>query len=135
MCHYFIICYSSPELSFKRAKDGLTEYQRWNKSGGRQKVSRLKAKWCRPCKGFVKINFDASINQQRECFGMGVVARHDSGCVLLTASKTQLIVATVEMAEIYAADWAVTLAKDQQWSKVEFEGDAVLVIENYWWVC
>lgn len=60
---------------------------------------------------------------------MGVVARDDAGCVLLSASRTIWRADTVEMTELYAADWAVSLAIEHQWPNVTFEGDTSLVVE------
>lgn len=75
-----------------------------------------------------KLNFDASINTQRDCYGLGVIARDADGTVCLTTSKTQWPHVTAEMAECRAAEWVVQLAKRQQWKDVIIEGDASVVI-------
>lgn len=121
--------YSSPEVCFKRARDGLKDYQRWNGTTNPKKICRDKAKWCKPHETYIKINFDAALNNQKECYGLGIVARDSSGRVLLAAAQTQWPLISAEMAEIKAADWAVRMAIEQRWNKAIIEGDAAVVIE------
>lgn len=75
------------------------------------------------------MNFDAATDQATGWYGIGVVARDAHGCVLLTAAKRLRPLVSAEAAEIMAADWAVSLAKENPWSLVVIEGDAALVIE------
>lgn len=125
---WFEKVYTSREVCYKRAKDGIIDYQKWNNIV-RTKSHRVQSKWSKPDPGKVKINFDASINEQRECYGLGVIARDDKGCVLLAASKTLLPRISAEMAELKAADWVVQIARQQLWRNIVLEGDAYLVIE------
>lgn len=79
--------YSSPEIYIKRGKDGMMECQRWN-SLATTKAPREKGRWRKAVQGSIKINFDTTINNQRKCYGLDIIARDDQGLVLLSASKT-----------------------------------------------
>lgn len=120
--------YSSPEVCYKRAKDGLMEYHKWNKSVTKKRQREL-SKGCKPSKGSVIVNFDASINSQRGCCGLGVIARDDRGRVLMAAAKTQWSLLSAEMAELKALEWVVLLAIHHSWNNILIEEDAHLVIE------
>lgn len=121
--------YSSLEVCIKRARDGLMEYQRWNGSARRHKISRDHVKWCSPSSNYIKVNFDAALMHRQNWYGMGVVARDSSGMVLLAAAKMHRHLFPAEMAEISAVDWAISLVLQQHWDSVILEGDAALVIE------
>lgn len=121
--------YSSPEVCFKRAKDTLSDYQRWNGSKFLHKPHHNKSKLCPPKDGMIKLNFDAAVNAPRDRIGLGVVARDAAGTIQLVASGSWSPFTTVEMAELAAAEWAVSLASSKGWSTVEIEGDAAVVID------
>lgn len=49
--------------------------------------------------------------------------------LVLTAARSLPFTSSVELAECYAADWAVLLASEQRWSHIVVEGDAALIIQ------
>jgi hypothetical protein len=64
-----------------------------------------------PHSGFVKVNWDASINKQVGCYGMGIIVRDSAGAFL--GAKCLHLKGLVEphVAEIRAALEAVFFAK------------------------
>lgn len=74
---------SSPEVCFKREKDTLSDYQRWNDlKQNQKKPHREKTKWSKPNKGCIKLNFDASLNSQQDALELKLllVTRTDMSC-------------------------------------------------------
>jgi hypothetical protein len=73
----------------------LEEYQKCNKKGEDQPsveilptLSRPRTGWCPPPSGFIKFNWDASINVTKKCIGIGI----GTGNVLGAKSLTKKVV-------------------------------------------
>ena len=78
----------SPAVVLKKARDQVDEYEKalqWQRTRTSTPNSNKPAmKWSRPSVGFVKINWDASIDPKGGCMGVGLVARNHEGRVLAT---------------------------------------------------
>jgi hypothetical protein len=78
----------SPAAILKKARDQVDEYEKallWQRTRTSTPNSNKPAmKWSRPSVGFVKINWDASIDPRGGCMGVGLVARNHEGRVLAT---------------------------------------------------
>lgn len=85
-------------------------------------------KWSPPETGWIKINVDTAVNNKDNRVGLGVVACNESSAVLFAASRTIRPYIDVERAEIEAFVWAASLAKDRDWNRIIFEGDAQTIV-------
>lgn len=86
------------------------------------KHSRDQERWCGPPRGVIKINFDGACGGEGDRLGLGFVAREYAGKSLMTGSKT-LYEDSAEDFEIRALSQGMSVAKDQWWDCVSFEGD------------
>lgn len=96
--------YSSPKVSYKRAKDSLDEYKRWNDLVPKTTPHRMKTKWSKPSSGIIKLNFDAALNSHQDQIGLGAVARDEKGHVLMVDARSHPYTPSAEMAELLAAE-------------------------------
>jgi hypothetical protein len=85
--------------------------------------------WTKPPVGFVKINWDASVNRQQKQMGAGVVARDSDGGVLAMHCITKNSITSPSVAETVGAWAAVELALRLDLRRVIFEGDALEIIQ------
>ncbi|XP_041004003.1 uncharacterized protein LOC121249357 [Juglans microcarpa x Juglans regia] len=84
--------------------------------------------WEKPDCRYVKINWDASLDQKRKKMGVGIIIRDETGKVLATMCDQKGYVEKAVIAECQALRTTVELCSDLQLQKVEFEGDAKEVI-------
>ncbi|KMT19680.1 hypothetical protein BVRB_1g010660 [Beta vulgaris subsp. vulgaris] len=75
--------------------------------------SRVKARWCLPHAGFVKINVDAALNRDYGRVGLGLVARNENGEVIQAMACTLLHEWSAEQAEAAIVLWATKVAIEQ----------------------
>lgn len=116
-------------LCFKKSTDLLVDYKKASDGVLMQRASRQDVKWVPPDQHTVKINVDATVNMRDDKLGAGMVARNDSGNVLIAASKTMWPFSSVERAELEAIQWTMEIIKEHQWNNVIVEGDAQNVIK------
>lgn len=124
--------FTHPSNVFKEAVNSLTNFRRCNSEEGQQRTPRDEivpaiphARWMPPPSGFIKINWDASINQQRKCIGNGVIARDNVGSFLGSYCLTKQVDVDPLVAEVMAALEAVTFSREAGF----FEGDALQVVK------
>jgi ribonuclease HI len=83
----------------------------------------------KPPEGYVKINWDASVNKHHNKMGVGVVVRASTGVVLAMYCTTKTSITSPSVAEAVGAWAAVELAKRLDLRRVIFEGDALEIIQ------
>jgi ribonuclease HI len=86
--------------------------------------------WTRPSDGFVKVNWDASVNTNLNKMGAGVVVRDSHGVVLAMYCTTKGCITSPSDAEAVGAWAAVQLAKRMGLRRVILEGDALEIIQG-----
>jgi ribonuclease HI len=83
------------------------------------------AKWMLPPPGRLKVNWDASVNQQRRCMGMGVVVRDHNGRLKGAYSTVVPEITDPDVAEAMAAWQAAKFCVVQGFQNIIFEGDSL----------
>ena len=78
----------------------------------------------------VKVNFDAALDSNNYCVGLGLLARDEQGHFLVACGLNQKIVVDSIMAEALVALHAVLFAKELGFSNVIFEGDALTIAKE-----
>ncbi|XP_038719958.1 uncharacterized protein LOC120012588 [Tripterygium wilfordii] len=86
--------------------------------------------WQPPEEGFIKVNWDAGINEAKNKTGMGVVIRDSTGDLLGSQALSRPIALSPTMAEAEAALSAVWFALDMGFRDIVLEGDSQLVIRD-----
>jgi hypothetical protein len=81
-------------------------------------------RWHPPPDDFIKINWDAAINEKERCIGLGIVARDSMGEFMGAKSIMKPIVVEARLAEAMAALLAVLYGKEAGFQKIVYEGDA-----------
>jgi hypothetical protein len=84
--------------------------------------------WQPPPNGAIKINWDASINSEEGCIGLGIVAWDCMGGFLGARSMMQPVVVDPMTTEAMATLWAMQFSKEEGFFEVIFEGDAAYVV-------
>ncbi|XP_057431260.1 uncharacterized protein LOC130724076 [Lotus japonicus] len=83
-------------------------------------------RWRRPAENVVKVNVDAAVGQDRFA-GFGLVARDHAGEVLAAAAKYPTMVLSPTVAEALSLRWAMDLAIQLGFRRVQFETDCLLL--------
>ncbi|KAL2936256.1 hypothetical protein RDABS01_006694, partial [Bienertia sinuspersici] len=122
--------YRSPEACCMKALDMLQEYQKANDKPHQTK-GRTEAKWQPPDAGVIKVNFDAAINKDFGRVGLGIISRNSDGQVVFAKARTMCYDWSPELGEARAALEAMKVAKDEGFSKIDVEGDSLVVIQAY----
>ena len=85
--------------------------------------------WQPPSGNRVKVNWDAALDQERKCVGLGLIARDEKGRFLGPCGIYLKIVADPATAEAMAALHAVMFAREMGFSQVLFKGDALTIVK------
>jgi ribonuclease HI len=121
-----------PGRVVRRAKD---QVEAWCSAAQRTIISPevsahpLAITWAKPPEGYVKVNWDASVNKHRNKMGAGVVVRDSNGVVLTMLCTTRKSITSPAVAETVGAWAAVELAKRMGLRRVIFKGDALEIIQ------
>jgi hypothetical protein len=86
--------------------------------------------WKPPVAGFVKINWDASLNVKSALIGMGCVIRNAEGFVVAAKCGITRAVAEPVCAEAMAALFALELCCDLGYVNIVSEGDSLQIIKG-----
>ncbi|XP_038719931.1 uncharacterized protein LOC120012560 [Tripterygium wilfordii] len=85
-------------------------------------------RWCLPCRGVVKINFDAYVCTKNKVTGFGGIFRNDLGFPLAALTDWCPVAHSPTLAEAYSALTAVQLAKVMGFQAIHIDGDSLNVI-------
>ncbi|KAG6627966.1 hypothetical protein CIPAW_15G166300 [Carya illinoinensis] len=126
--------FCSPTSVMKRALISLMDFQQVQNEGNsgekKKNIAKEATTWQKLEEPYVKLNFDAAVEQREKRVGIGVVMRDFIGEVLLSLSAKIMHVASPFMAECKALDRALELCKELGLYSVWFEGDALQVMER-----
>ncbi|MBA0856704.1 hypothetical protein Goshw_001876, partial [Gossypium schwendimanii] len=84
--------------------------------------------WEKPPGGYAKINFDASVNNKRTCYG--VIVRADDGFVLGGGGGFKDEVLSVDWAELYAFEENLKIACSLNITRTIFETDSAGLVNR-----
>jgi ribonuclease HI len=79
--------------------------------------------------GYVKVNWDASLNVRNGVVGLGYVIRSDDGVIVGAKCCACMVEANPLLAECMAAYSAMNFCKDMGFSKIICEGDSLQVVK------
>jgi hypothetical protein len=116
--------FTHPQVVFNEAVAFIEEYRRYNRCEDEQvnisgvlSSTRPPMGWKPPPLGFIKVNWDASVNAKKKYIGIGIAARHNNGNFLGARVVTKSIVATPKVAEAMAALEVVLFSKTTVFSR------------------
>ena len=92
-------------------------------------VRRPLVRWSPPPEHCYKASFNATLFENSDCAGIGVVYRDHAGNFIAALSQKIAMVQSVKLAEVFAARRAVVFAKELSLFQVMIEGDCLLVIQ------
>ncbi|XP_041025315.1 uncharacterized protein LOC121265693 [Juglans microcarpa x Juglans regia] len=131
------ICGSAEETIMHVVKDALqlNEYKEAQKKNGGRFVAEggertYLQKWRKPAEGIFKANFDAAIDAQKKLLGLGIIIRDWEGQIEAACSDQVQLVSDSAMAESLALRKTVQLCYDLGLNKVQFEGDALVIVNS-----
>jgi hypothetical protein len=84
--------------------------------------------WKAPESGWLKVNWDASVEKNQGRMGFGVVVRNEKGDVIAAQCQSTLGLFDPAVAEARAALLGVPLCRECGFMRVHFEGDAQTVV-------
>ena len=84
--------------------------------------------WKAPRVGFIKINWDAALDERRQRMGFGVIARDHEGKVIATMSGSLPNISCPSVAEALGAWKLVGMCLSLNFSKIILKGDALEVV-------
>jgi len=89
----------------------------------------LPVRWQAPPCGKIKVNSDASLNKEKNCIGIRVVARDSGGCFLGGRCIYEQVLVDPLMAEVMAAMKVVTFSREVGFFEAIFEGDSLQIVK------
>ncbi|KAF5454786.1 hypothetical protein F2P56_024425 [Juglans regia] len=121
-----------PRNSFIATRVALQEFQEvqaqahqsWQK-----KAQQLLETWEKPERGFVKVNWNASLDVKRKRMEIGIIIRDEEGEALVAECDIKNNVVNAAVAESLALRKAADLCSDLNIQKAIFEGDAKEIVE------
>ncbi|XP_042942698.1 uncharacterized protein LOC122276868 [Carya illinoinensis] len=123
---------SYPTRVLKTAKEGLEEFQHsqriQNKEDHTPTTSIDKKTWEKQTSGFVKVNWDASLDLRKKRMGVRIMIRDEEGEALVAVCDQRQYMENPAVAEGYALWKALELCNDLNIQKAIFESDAKAVI-------
>jgi ribonuclease HI len=127
--------FSSPMMVFKEASKLIEDFRNFNR-----KESLLRAPvvqsligckvWKPPDVGFLKVNWDASVNVNAGVIGLGCVIRNEEGLVMGAKCCVCKAQADPLLAEAMAALLALDFCLDMGLAKIVSEGDSLQIIKG-----
>ncbi|MBA0684772.1 hypothetical protein Goari_026335 [Gossypium aridum] len=85
--------------------------------------------WQKPEVGVIKINFDATIHENMEWYGL--VARDTDGFVLGGRVGTSNNVLSIEWTEMHAMEVSIKYARSKNWKCVAIESDCTSIVNRF----
>ncbi|XP_042972892.1 uncharacterized protein LOC122304693 [Carya illinoinensis] len=122
-----------PNEVFNQAVQCLTDFQlaqvkQTSKIDSSVPINNKAIHWKPPMGDILKVNWDAAWKTKEDRSGIGVVIRDSSGEVLASLCCPRTKVQDAMVAEIYALWRAMKLCAELNFRKVQFEGDALAVV-------
>jgi hypothetical protein len=126
---------TAPSVVIKNAKEKVEAYEEaeaWRSKGTlRECTPTSHPAWTKPPEGFLKVNWDASVNGQRKRMGLGVAVRDHEGVLRAALCATRDFITEPAVAEAVAAGKAVEVITWLGAEKVILEGDALEIVNVF----
>jgi ribonuclease HI len=94
-------------------------------------VGRIPPKWKVPVGGWLKLNWDATVNKQSKRMGIGIIVRDEKGEFVAAMAKVLPSINDPTVAEALAAWHAVNLCVAKGFHKIVLEGDSLVVVSAF----
>ncbi|XP_059450800.1 uncharacterized protein LOC132181566 [Corylus avellana] len=123
---------TDPSTIIRWAKDQVENWCTFSKRIPKREVvsgSPSPAAWTKPPQGYMKINWDASVDKRRKRMGVGVVVRDHDGRAIVMLGTSREYVQDPSMAEAIAAREAVMLAQRLELRHIILEGDSLEIVQ------
>ncbi|XP_042972768.1 uncharacterized protein LOC122304571 [Carya illinoinensis] len=121
-----------PKNSFSATKAALHEFHdsqvALTQRGVVQKTNTEMVRWEKPERGYVKVNWDASMDLKGQRMGIGIMIRDEQGEAMVTMCDQKPNVIEVAVAESIALRKTVEICLELNIQRAIFEGDAKIVI-------
>ncbi|XVF06903.1 hypothetical protein REPUB_Repub06bG0091300 [Reevesia pubescens] len=88
------------------------------------------SEWVPPSMNYVKVNFDASMQEQQGRCGIGVVIQNHTGQIMAVGAFKMEHVTTIFLADAIAARKALEFASDLGFSFIILEGDSMCIVKS-----
>lgn len=85
-------------------------------------------KWSRPSPGWIKLNTDAAVDQQRGVACSGIVARDETGAFVAAECRRYDHLVEPAVIELLACRDVMMFARQQAWQNMEVEMDCQVVV-------
>ncbi|PNT76908.1 hypothetical protein BRADI_1g55484v3 [Brachypodium distachyon] len=85
-------------------------------------------KWSRPSPGWIKLNTDAVVDQQRGVACSGIVARDETGAFMSAKCRRYDHLVEPAVIELLACRDVMLFARQQAWQNIEVEMDRQVVV-------
>ena len=124
--------FMDPHRVYMMAVSGLEDFQRVDaqvEEKSEVAVQHQAVSWQPPPGNLIKVNWDAALDQERKCVGLGILVRDEKGRFLGACGIHLNIVADPNIAKALAAFHAVNFAKEMGFTQVLFEGDALTIVK------
>ncbi|XP_059428517.1 uncharacterized protein LOC132162279 [Corylus avellana] len=121
----------APAEVIRRAREQISAFEKTE--AGRHKAHvplrrQVNQRWQKPPADFIKINWDASIDEKHRRVGIGVAVRNSDGMMLAALCASKPILTDPGTAEALAAWSAANVARRLNLRQVILEGDALEVV-------
>ncbi|XP_042958184.1 uncharacterized protein LOC122293773 [Carya illinoinensis] len=118
-----------PKTLVKTAIESLLDYKTTQSptklvAKGQSSSERRGMRWEKPEDGWVKVNWDASLNLKERRMGAGIIIRDEQGEALVAVCDQKANVVSPVVAECFVLRMAVELCSELNIHKAIFEGDA-----------
>jgi ribonuclease HI len=91
--------------------------------------TRPQNRWIAPSPGWVKINWNASIDKKKGCIGLGAIIRDSAGNVLAAHGIVREGLSDPTTTEALGVILAIPLGRNRGLRMIQVEGDAKLIVE------
>ncbi|XP_042974604.1 uncharacterized protein LOC122306236 [Carya illinoinensis] len=121
-----------PKNSFSATKAALHEFRdsqvALTQRGAVQKTNTEMVRWEKPERGYVKVNWDASMDLKGKRMGIGIMIRDEQGETMVTVCDQKPNMVEAAVAESLALRKAAEICSELNIQRAIFEGNAKVVI-------
>jgi hypothetical protein len=124
--------YAHPKTILRTATDQVKAFSKAEEmiNTKRQRSSNMCVMpWKKPPMGFVKLNWDASVDRKGKKMGIGLIVRDHAGGVVAMACETKDHIQDLAIVEAIAARRDVELSAELGIRRLLLEGDALKIVQ------
>jgi hypothetical protein len=110
--------------------ENFSKAEKGRRMESHKKPTPTTVKWRKPSSGWIKFNWDATIDLERLRMGIGIIARDHSGTVLAAVSSLMLGITDPTTTEAVATWKMAEACVSLGYSKVILEGDSLEIVNS-----